>query len=480
MLVDTFMFYNELDILELRLELLDEYVDRFVLVEAELNHKGGPKELFFKNNRERFAKWLPKITHVIVGTEELPKDADPWKREKYQRECILRGLDGVPLDAIVMVSDVDEIPDLTRVTFENLRGFASSVHMWMFEYSLSYMFIGEPWFGTVITNCENFKTFGPNALRDGRWKFPAFQYSGWHLSSFGDKKTIWNKFQTYAHAVPDAECIKPTPEMWGEWAETGVHTDGKTPLIRRPDDVPLPGSRELLLRLGLLKLPKFAVCSLIIGDEYKKSMRICTKTQEEHAYRHVYKRITDETAYDPSRAHSWSKIPLLQKYLSNYEYLFWLDADVMIMNPERKIDDFIRLLPADKFLLIGHDLNNLNAGIFIIRNCPLAREFLADVWSKTEYLNHPWWEQAAFIELWRSPKYKQGIEVIPHEHITIFNAYDPVIDRKNYWRPGDWAFHLAGLKVSGHDEVMTQIQNIKKISTDPSGQKRIEAYLASR
>ena len=225
---------------------------------------------------------------------------------------------------------------------------------------------------------------------------------------------------------------------------------------------------------------KFAVCSLIIGDEYKKAMAICTKTQEDHAAKHGYTRITDESCWDPSRAHSWSKIPLLQKYLHGHDYLFWLDADVMIMNPERKIEDFIKLLPDDKFLFIGRDLNNLNAGIFVLRNCPLAHEFLADVWSKTQYINHPWWEQAAFIELQAHPKYRPFIEVLPRKYIQIMNAYDRIIDRQVHWCPGDWALHLAGLKVSGHDEVAHQRAYLDKISTDPAGQARIDAYVAER
>ena len=81
MICDTFMFYNEFEILELRLELLDEYVDRFVLVESEVNHVGGPKELFFQNNRERFAKWLHKITHIVVTAEGCSRrTAAPWAR----------------------------------------------------------------------------------------------------------------------------------------------------------------------------------------------------------------------------------------------------------------------------------------------------------------------------------------------------------------------------------------------------------------
>jgi beta-1,4-mannosyl-glycoprotein beta-1,4-N-acetylglucosaminyltransferase len=251
MLVDTFMFYNELDVLELRLTLLDEYVDRFVLVESELNHVGTPKELFFQRNKKRFEKWMPKIEHVIVTAEESPKEYDPWVREKHQRECILRGLDGVPPAAIVMVSDVDEIPDMSKVPFEQLPHIVTSVHMWMFEYSLKYLFTGEPWFGTSITNCEIFKRVGPNYLRENRWKFPKINEAGWHLSSFGTPQHVWNKMQTYAHGR-DIQRFSETPEMFEAWIESGTHTDGKTPLIPRPDWVPLPGSPEVLQRLGLL------------------------------------------------------------------------------------------------------------------------------------------------------------------------------------------------------------------------------------
>lgn len=249
MLVDTFMFYNELDVLELRLELLDRYVDRFVLVEAEVNHVGGPKELFFEKNKERYAKWLPKIKHIIVTAEEAPKDPDPWSREMYQRQCILRGLEDVPPESIVMVSDLDEIPDLKRIPFENLPHLVTVVNMWMFEYSFDYIFTGEQWFGTVITNCELFKKVGPNYFRENRWKFPAFKLKGWHLSSFGSPMHVWNKMQTYAHGK-DPIRAKETPEMFEEYIANGIHLDGETALVRRPPEVPLPAPEEVLRRIG--------------------------------------------------------------------------------------------------------------------------------------------------------------------------------------------------------------------------------------
>ena len=254
MLVDTFMFYNELDVLELRLTVLDEYVDRFVIVESEVNHVGTPKELFFQNNKERFAKWLPKIVHVVMTAEEASKDEDPWKRETQQREYILRGLDGVPNESIVMVSDVDEIPDLKKIPFEKLPHIVTTAHMWMFEYSCDYVFTEEPWFGTVLTNCELFKRAGPNYLRSNRWKFSTFPYAGWHLSSFGNAAHVWNKTRTYAHGKDEIRNTE-TREMFEEYVCQGVHLDGKTKLLRRGPEVPLPGPVEVLRRLNLGTFP---------------------------------------------------------------------------------------------------------------------------------------------------------------------------------------------------------------------------------
>jgi beta-1,4-mannosyl-glycoprotein beta-1,4-N-acetylglucosaminyltransferase len=250
MLVDAFMFYNELDVLELRLTVLDGFVDRFVIVESEVNHAGGAKELFFQNNKERFSKWLPKIEHIIVTAEEAPTDDNPWSREKYQRECVLRGLTDVPNESIVMISDLDEIPDMTKIPFEKLPHMVCSVHMWMFEYSFDYIFTGEPWIGTVITNCELFKRAGPNHLRDNRWKFPHFRTAGWHLSSFGNGAHVATKHLTFAH-WKDQRKFKVDPQAFDDLITRGIHTDGETPLVPRPEGVPLPAPVEVLRRLKL-------------------------------------------------------------------------------------------------------------------------------------------------------------------------------------------------------------------------------------
>lgn len=106
---DCFVFFNELDILEIRLNTLDKLVDYFVLVESTHTFTGQEKPLFYAENKERFAAFNDRIIHVVV--DDMPDDAETtFVREGLQRSAIGRGLkDANPLD-LVMVSDVDEIP----------------------------------------------------------------------------------------------------------------------------------------------------------------------------------------------------------------------------------------------------------------------------------------------------------------------------------------------------------------------------------
>jgi beta-1,4-mannosyl-glycoprotein beta-1,4-N-acetylglucosaminyltransferase len=111
-LYDCFTFYNELELLELRLPTLDGLVDRFVLAEARHTHQGDEKPLYFDENRAAFARWLPRIEHVIVEfPEELP--ATTWARENYQRRSLHRGLLSAAPNDRVLVGDLDELPSPT-------------------------------------------------------------------------------------------------------------------------------------------------------------------------------------------------------------------------------------------------------------------------------------------------------------------------------------------------------------------------------
>lgn len=132
---DCFTFFNELDILELRLEILYPYVDKFVLVEMDKTFSGKDKPFYFEENKKRYRKYLDKIIHIKV--DNPPKlnsffnskifrflsrikifsviinrlDLGKWKIQNFQRNQIIRGLDKCKDEDIIFVSDVDEIPN---------------------------------------------------------------------------------------------------------------------------------------------------------------------------------------------------------------------------------------------------------------------------------------------------------------------------------------------------------------------------------
>lgn len=226
MIVDCFTFYNECDILKKRINYLSPVVDKFVIVESTVTHKGNPKELFFDESQFD----MSKIVRVIV--EDNPSDEDPWKRENHQRNCITRGLKTLELsdEDVIMVSDVDEIPN--RDTVKNATGAlishpVISFHMLAFEYSFDFMQTREPWFGTVMSTWKKFKESDefPQFLRNNRWHFPKIIESGWHMSTFGDPKFIANKIHNFAHCN-DRDISNVNEEFCKNLLENGLTTDG--------------------------------------------------------------------------------------------------------------------------------------------------------------------------------------------------------------------------------------------------------------
>ena len=114
--IDCFIFYNELDMLEFRLNELNDLVDYFVLVECIKTHSNNDKELYFENNKTRFSKFLDKIIHIIVK-DNIPQTSNSMDRENYQRNCIDEGIKKLSLnnDDIIIIADLDEIPDTKTV-----------------------------------------------------------------------------------------------------------------------------------------------------------------------------------------------------------------------------------------------------------------------------------------------------------------------------------------------------------------------------
>lgn len=187
---DCFPFFNEMDILELRLDLLDEYVDYFVLVEMNKTHRWENKPLNFAENRERYRKYAEKI--IYVCPKELPiKTSDKiidWTLENFQRNCISDGLLGkANAQDIILISDVDEIPNPDVV--EDLRKNVwrldydiLSFSQEFFYYSFKYKHL-QNWNGTCAVKYMNLQK--PQDIRNVDGALPEIKNAGWHLSYFG-------------------------------------------------------------------------------------------------------------------------------------------------------------------------------------------------------------------------------------------------------------------------------------------------------
>ncbi len=109
MVYDCIPFFNELDILKLRLHILDPIVDRFVIEEATVTFSGEPKELCFEKNKAMFLDFLPKIQYIVV--DDSPKDVSTHVRDKFQKNALIKGLAEAGSEDVIILSDVDEIPN---------------------------------------------------------------------------------------------------------------------------------------------------------------------------------------------------------------------------------------------------------------------------------------------------------------------------------------------------------------------------------
>ena len=209
MIIDCFPFFNELDLLEIRLNELDSVVDKFVLVEAELTQSLLAKPLYFNQNKERFSQFLPKIEHVIIRREDcIDNNGNLWKMENFQRDQIAVGLQNIKPheNDIIMISDLDEIPHKLSVSLvahllsinNNLP--AVSLEMEFLAYFINLKASNRKWIGTVMTKYANVVNSSPQYIRNIKDHFSFKPDSGWHFSWLGGYEKIYEK---------SLSCIEP-------------------------------------------------------------------------------------------------------------------------------------------------------------------------------------------------------------------------------------------------------------------------------
>ena len=209
---DCFIFFNEFDLLEIRLTELYDHVDYFVMAEANTTHTGNPKPFYFLDNKERYKPFLDKIIHIKVEDMPGPQNGDNMPNDRHQRNCLVRGLGNAASHDVIMCSDVDELlrphcPDFIRYDFlHNYWAFRVP----MFNYRFNYMWIKPLMFqvnGQAYT-VEWAKKFpNINYIREthgGIWTSRTkmyddrvdmcFPHAGWHFSSMGNSNDVITKF----------------------------------------------------------------------------------------------------------------------------------------------------------------------------------------------------------------------------------------------------------------------------------------------
>jgi len=206
MIIDSFMFCDELDLLEIRLGQLDEVVDYFVFNELNRTHSGRPKPLHYQAHKSQFSKWHHKI---VCDAPDLPP-MGAWATETAQRhalENLVRKLNPAATD-VLLTSDCDEIPNP-----ETIKGYTPNLGLrnlkqYTFWYNFGHMFnYGSRWasrarIGTIQNMYEagGLGPFHGGPTDDMDPNFPSLENAGWHCSYFSeDLLRIRRKVNSFAH-----------------------------------------------------------------------------------------------------------------------------------------------------------------------------------------------------------------------------------------------------------------------------------------
>ena len=225
---DCFNFFNELDILELRLNILYEYVDYFVIVESDVTHSGEKKPFYFEDNKERYSKFLDKIIHFKVvdspnqfnnlqntsdetlnqiygyintQTNRFNRNTQPdYGRDFFQKECVRRPLSSCSDDDTIIISDLDEIPNPNIIKEINMLNLVDNIYRLnqnMYCYYLN-MLKEKNWFGSRIIKYGKLKTLSINEVRgDNRLSIEVLD-GGWHFSFMGGSEMVKKKITSYS------------------------------------------------------------------------------------------------------------------------------------------------------------------------------------------------------------------------------------------------------------------------------------------
>ena len=225
------MFFDEEMLLDLRLNIMDKYVDKFVITEATYMHNGKSKKLVFDINK--FSKFKDKIIYIVVDkhpsdllkineTDNDKQDTkgqklilNGYKRDNFQRQMAQEALKNAEPEDWIIIIDIDEIPNLKNVNFYKIKNKLLIFKQKIFCYKFNLFYPAAPWFGSRVCKKKNF--ISPQWLRDLKhkkyplWRVDIFfsnkKYNnisyidngGWHFTNIKSPEDIEKKLLNYTH-----------------------------------------------------------------------------------------------------------------------------------------------------------------------------------------------------------------------------------------------------------------------------------------
>ena len=228
---DCFMYFDEDIVLDVRLNYLDKYVDKFIIIESKYNHKGEKRTPLF--NIDKFKKFENKIKYILTneippGIENIKADDNKseiyrksifnaWKRENLQRNQISEGLSDAQEEDWVIISDLDEIPNLSEIKLKNINDNFVFFKQDMMYYKFNLRLENYIWVGSKACKMKNLES--PQWIRDIKdrkyswWRVDTYfskkkynnilfvENGGWHFSYLKNPKDIEKKLKSYLHHI---------------------------------------------------------------------------------------------------------------------------------------------------------------------------------------------------------------------------------------------------------------------------------------
>ena len=224
MLIDAFTYFNEKELVELRIKYLNPIVDYFIVIESNITFTGKEKKWNFpdvlKNNLKDFSNKI-QYHQLNIKIDEIKneeswiidniKGDDFWRIENFQRNYIKKACKKFSDDDILIISDLDEIPSKKKLNFILSSDFKKispvALEQHLFHLDCNYLRL-ESWRGSIVTTMKMCNVNSPQMFRRLRNRLSHFTDSGWSFSSFGGYERVKEKIESYAHSEHNNDKFK--------------------------------------------------------------------------------------------------------------------------------------------------------------------------------------------------------------------------------------------------------------------------------